>query len=388
MARFTLPRDIYHGENSLEELKNIKGKKAFLVVGGGSMKKFGFLQKAEAYLKEAGMEVKIFEGVEPDPSVETVMKGAEEMKSFEPDWIVAMGGGSPIDAAKAMWIFYEYPDFTFEKAVIPFGLPELRQKAKFIAIPSTSGTATEVTAFSVITDNKARIKYPLADFNITPDIAIVDPNLAQTMPKKLVAYTGMDALTHGIEAYTASLRSNFSDPLAIQGIKLVKEHLINSYNGDVKAKNLMHEAQCLVGMAFSNALLGIVHSMAHKTGAVFHIPHGCANAIFLPYVIQYNRSECEDRYANIARELKLAGNNDKELTDSLIKMINDLNTELDIPHSMKEYGIDEADIKANLEFVSHNAVLDACTGSSPRAIDDKTMEKLFTCTYYGTKVDF
>ena len=388
MARFTLPRDIYHGENSLEELKNIKGKKAFLVVGGGSMKKFGFLQKAEAYLKEAGMEVKIFEGVEPDPSVETVMKGAEEMKSFEPDWIVAMGGGSPIDAAKAMWIFYEYPDFTFEKAVIPFGLPELRQKAKFIAIPSTSGTATEVTAFSVITDNKARIKYPLADFNITPDIAIVDPNLAQTMPKKLVAYTGMDALTHGIEAYTASLRSNFSDPLAIQGIRLVKEHLINSYNGDVKAKNLMHEAQCLVGMAFSNALLGIVHSMAHKTGAVFHIPHGCANAIFLPYVIQYNRSECEDRYANIARELKLAGNNDKELTDSLIKMINDLNTELDIPHSMKEYGIDEADFKANLEFVSHNAVLDACTGSSPRAIDDKTMEKLFTCTYYGTKVDF
>ena len=388
MARFTLPRDIYHGENSLEELKNIKGKKAFLVVGGGSMKKFGFLQKAEAYLKEAGMEVKIFEGVEPDPSVETVMKGAEEMKSFEPDWIVAMGGGSPIDAAKAMWIFYEYPDFTFEKAVIPFGLPELRQKAKFIAIPSTSGTATEVTAFSVITDNKARIKYPLADFNITPDIAIVDPNLAQTMPKKLVAHTGMDALTHGIEAYTASLRSNFSDPLAIQGIRLVKEHLTNSYNGDVKAKNLMHEAQCLVGMAFSNALLGIVHSMAHKTGAVFHIPHGCANAIFLPYVIEYNRSECEDRYANIARELKLAGNNDKELTDSLIKMINDLNTELDIPHSMKEYGIDEADFKANLEFVSHNAVLDACTGSSPRAIDDKTMEKLFTCTYYGTKVDF
>ena len=388
MARFTLPRDIYHGENSLEELKNIKGKKAFLVVGGGSMKKFGFLQKAEAYLKEAGMEVKIFEGVEPDPSVETVMKGAEEMKSFEPDWIVAMGGGSPIDAAKAMWIFYEYPDFTFEKAVIPFGLPELRQKAKFIAIPSTSGTATEVTAFSVITDNKARIKYPLADFNITPDIAIVDPNLAQTMPKKLVAHTGMDALTHGIEAYTASLRSNFSDPLAIQGIRLVKEHLTNSYNGDVKAKNLMHEAQCLVGMAFSNALLGIVHSMAHKTGAVFHIPHGCANAIFLPYVIQYNRSECEDRYANIARELKLEGNNDKELTDSLIKMINDLNTELDIPHSMKEYGIDEADFKANLEFVSHNAVLDACTGSSPRAIDDKTMEKLFTCTYYGTKVDF
>ena len=388
MARFTLPRDIYHGENSLEVLKTIKGKKAFIVVGGGSMKKFGFLQKVEDYLKEAGLEVEIFEGVEPDPSVETVMKGAEAMRSFQPDWIVAMGGGSPIDAAKAMWIFYEYPEFTFEQAVIPFGLPELRQKAKFIAIPSTSGTATEVTAFSVITDYKAKIKYPLADFNITPDIAIVDPALAQTMPPKLVAHTGMDALTHGIEAYTASLKSNFSDPLAIQGIKMVREHLINSYKGDVKAKNLMHEAQCLVGMAFSNALLGIVHSMAHKTGAVFHIPHGCANAIFLPYVIQYNRSECEERYADIARVLKLEGSNDKDLTDSLIKMIDDMNIELNIPHSMKEYGINEEDFKKNLEFISHNAVLDACTGSNPRSIDDKTMEKLFECTYYGTKVDF
>ena len=285
MARFTLPRDLYHGKRSLEVLKSIKGKKAFVVVGGGSMKRFGFLDKVESYLKEAGIEVEIFEGVEPDPSVETVMKGAEAMRKFQPDWIVAMGGGSPIDAAKAMWIFYEYPDFTFEKAVVPFGLPELRQKAKFIAIPSTSGTATEVTAFSVITNYTEKIKYPLADFNLTPDIAIVDPDLAQTMPKKLVAHTGMDALTHGIEAYTASLRSNFSDPLAAKGIKMVVENLLKSFEGDEKAREEMHDAQCLVGMAFSNALLGIVHSMAHKTGAVFHIPHGCANAIFLPYVI-------------------------------------------------------------------------------------------------------
>ncbi len=351
------------------------------------MKRFGFLQKVEDYLKEAGMEVELFEGVEPDPSVETVMKGAEAMRSFEPDWIVSIGGGSPIDAAKAMWIFYEYPEFTFEQAVIPFGLPELRQKAKFVAIPSTSGTATEVTAFSVITDYKAKIKYPLADFNITPDIAIIDPALAQTMPKTLVAHTGMDALTHAIEAYTASLRSNFSDPLALKAIEMVKEHLIDSDNGCEKSRNLMHEAQCLAGMAFSNALLGIVHSMAHKTGAVFHIPHGCANAIFLPYVIQYNRTKCEDRYADIARMLKLNGNTDSELTDSLIEMINDLNTKLSIPHSMKEYGVTEEDFKANLEFIAHNAVLDACTGSNPREIDDKTMERLFECTYYGNKVE-
>ncbi|WP_288479154.1 iron-containing alcohol dehydrogenase [uncultured Clostridium sp.] len=388
MARFTLPRDLYHGKGSLEVLKSIKGKKAFVVVGGGSMKRFGFLDKVESYLKEAGIEVEIFEGVEPDPSVETVMKGAEAMRKFQPDWIVAMGGGSPIDAAKAMWIFYEYPDFTFEKAVVPFGLPELRQKAKFIAIPSTSGTATEVTAFSVITNYTEKIKYPLADFNLTPDIAIVDPDLAQTMPKKLVAHTGMDALTHGIEAYTASLRSNFSDPLAAKGIKMVVENLLKSFEGDEKAREEMHDAQCLVGMAFSNALLGIVHSMAHKTGAVFHIPHGCANAIFLPYVIKYNRKNCEDRYADIARMLKLEGNTDSELTDLLINLINEMNTNLEIPHTMKEYGVEEEDFKDNLEFISKNAVLDACTGSNPREIDDKTMEKLFTCAYYGTEVDF
>lgn len=388
MSRFTLPRDIYHGKGSLEVLKTLRGKKAMIVVGGGSMKRFGFLQQAEDYLKEAGMEVQIFEGVEPDPSVETVMKGAEAMRNFEPDWIVSMGGGSPIDAAKAMWIFYEYPEFTFEEAVVPFGLPELRQKAKFVAIPSTSGTATEVTAFSVITNYTERIKYPLADFNITPDIAIVDPDLAQTMPAKLVAHTGMDALTHAIEAYTASLKSNFTDPLALKAIEMVDENLVKSFAGDKEARNLMHEAQCLAGMAFSNALLGIVHSMAHKIGAVFHIPHGCANAIFLPYVIQYNRSVCEDRYANIARVLKLEGQTNSELTDSLIEKINEFNKELNIPATMKEYGVTEEEFLANVKHIAHNAVLDACTGSNPREIDDETMERLLSCTFYGNKVDF
>ncbi|HAT4156338.1 iron-containing alcohol dehydrogenase [Clostridium perfringens] len=388
MTRFTLPRDIYHGKDSLEVLKSLEGKKAFIVIGGGSMKRFGFLDKVLSYLKEANMETKVFEGVEPDPSVETVMKGAKEMEEFNPDWIVSIGGGSPIDAAKAMWIFYEYPDFTFEKAIVPFGLPKLRRKAKFVAIPSTSGTATEVTAFSVITDYKAKIKYPLADFEITPDIAIVDPSLAETMPEKLVAHTGMDALTHAIEAYTASLRSNFTDPLALKAIEMVNMHLVNSYKGDMEARGEMHEAQCLAGMAFSNALLGIVHSMAHKVGAVFHIPHGCANAIFLPYVIKYNRKACEDRYANIARHIGLKGESERELTDALIDLINKFNKELNIPSSMKEYGIEEDDFKANLKFIAHNAVLDPCTGSNPREIDDETMEKLYTCAYYGSDVDF
>ncbi|MFA9399366.1 MAG: iron-containing alcohol dehydrogenase [Clostridiaceae bacterium] len=388
MSRFTLPRDIYFGEGSLETLKTVKGKKAVVVVGGGSMKRFGFLDKVVSYLNEANIEVKLIEGVEPDPSVETVMSGAAVMREFEPDLIVAIGGGSPIDAAKGMWIFYEYPEFTFEQAVIPFGLPELRQKAKFIAIPSTSGTATEVTAFSVITDYKKKIKYPLADFNLTPDIAIVDPSLAQTMPKKLTAHTGMDALTHAIEAYVAGLHSAFSDPLAMEAIVMVKEHLLNSYNGDTEARNQMHLAQCLAGMAFSNALLGITHSMAHKTGAVFHIPHGCANAIFLPYVIQYNAKACEARYATIAKRLGLAGETDAELVKSLIEMIREMNKAMDIPATMKEYGIEEEDYKTNIEFVAHNAVLDACTGSNPREIDDATMVKLFDCVYSGEDVTF
>lgn len=388
MSRFTLPRDIYFGEGSLETLKTLKGKKAIVVVGGGSMKRFGFLDKVTDYLKEAGLEVKLLEGVEPDPSVETVMNGAAVMREFQPDWIVSIGGGSPIDAAKAMWIFYEYPEFTFEQAVVPFGLPELRQKAKFVAIPSTSGTATEVTAFSVITDYKKKIKYPLADFNITPDIAIVDPVLAQTMPAKLTAHTGMDALTHAIEAYVAGFRSAFSDPLAMEAIVMVKEYLVKSYDGDKEARNQMHLAQCLAGMAFSNALLGITHSMAHKTGAVFHIPHGCANAIFLPYVIQYNAKSCADRYAAIAKRLGLAGETDKELVDALVEFVRGLNKKLSIPSTMKEYGITEEDFKANLEYVSHNAVLDACTGANPRPIDDKVMADLFTCIFYGKDVTF
>jgi alcohol dehydrogenase class IV len=388
MARFTLPRDIYFGEKSLEVLKTLKGKKAIVVVGGGSMKRFGFLQRVEEYLKEAGMEVKLIEGVEPDPSVETVMNGAAAMREFEPDWIVSIGGGSPIDAAKAMWIFYEYPDFTFEKAVVPFGIPELRQKARFVAIPSTSGTATEVTAFSVITDYKAQIKYPLADFNLTPDIAIVDPELAQTMPPKLTAHTGMDALTHAIEAYVAGLRSYFTDPLAIQAIVMIKDNLLKSYEGDKKSRDDMHIAQCLAGMAFSNALLGITHSMAHKTGAVFHVPHGCANAIYLPYVIDYNKKACGERYAAIAKALGLSGETQDELIDSLTAMIKDMNKKMNIPSDLKEYGISEEDFKANVDRISHNAILDACTGSNPRTINDEDMKKLFTCIYYGEKVNF
>ena len=393
MGRFTLPRDIYHGKGCLEELKNLKGKKAMLVVGGGSMKRQGFLDKAVAYLEEAGMEVALFEGVEPDPSVETVMKGAEAMRAFEPDWIVSMGGGSPIDAAKAMWAFYEYPETTFEDLITPFNFPELRKKAKFAAIPSTSGTATEVTAFSVITDYSTGVKYPLADFNITPDVAIVDPELVAQLPAKQVAYTGMDALTHAIEAYVSTLNCAYTDPLAIQAIEMVFDYLPASYRGNMEAREKMHDAQCLAGMAFSNALLGIVHSMAHKTGAAFstgHITHGCANAMYLPYVIKYNAKDpvAAKRYAEIARKVGLPGASEKALINSLCEKIDDFNVQLSIPKTLKEFGIIEEEFKEKISGIATRAVGDACTGSNPRAIDPKQMEKLFTCIYYGTEVDF
>lgn len=393
MSRFCLPRDIYHGKGCLEELKNLKGKKAILVVGGGSMKRQGFLDRVVSYLKEAGMEVQLFEGVEPDPSVETVMKGAEAMREFEPDWIVSMGGGSPIDAAKAMWAFYEYPDTTFEDLCTPFNFPELRQKAKFAAIPSTSGTATEVTAFSVITNYQTGVKYPLADFNITPDIAIVDPDLVAGLPVKQVAYTGMDALTHAIEAYVSTLNGPFTDPLALQAIEMVLDYLPASYRCDMDAREQMHYAQCLAGMAFSNALLGIVHSMAHKTGAAFstgHIPHGCANAIYLPYVIQYNAKDpvAAKRYAEIARRMGLPGISEKALINSLIAKIDAFNVQLGIPKTLREFGINEEEFKEKISNIAKLAVGDACTGSNPRSITPAEMEKLFTCTYYGTEVDF
>jgi alcohol dehydrogenase class IV len=396
MARFTLPRDLYHGKDALAALKTLKGKKATVVVGGGSMKRFGFLDKTTAYLKEAGMEVDLFEGVEPDPSVETVLKGAEAMRKFQPDWIVSIGGGSPIDAAKAMWAFYEYPDTTFESLTIPFNFPPLRTKAKFCAIPSTSGTATEVTAFSVITDYKKGIKYPLADFNITPDVAIVDPALAETMPPKLTAHTGMDAITHAIEAYVSTLHCDYTDPLALHAIKMISEFITASYGGDSKAREKMHNAQCLAGMAFSNALLGIVHSMAHKTGAAYsggHIVHGAANAMYLPKVIKYNAREraAAECYAEIARFISLPAKNADEGVASLISHIKSLNKALDIPGGIKDYEggvIDEKEFLDKLPKVAELAVGDACTGSNPRKISPPEMEKLLRCCFYDTEVDF
>ena len=404
MGRFTNPRDLYFGEGARHEVKNLKGKRAVIVSGGSSMRRGGFLDDIENDLKSAGFEVAHIEGVESDPSVETVMSGAAKMSEFQPDWIIAIGGGSPIDAAKAMWIKYEYPETTFEDMCKVFGLPELRTKAHFCAISSTSGTATEVTAFSIITDYQKGVKYPIADFQITPDVAIVDPELTYGMPVKLVAHTGMDALTHAIEAYVSTVASMYTDGDALHAIREIVEWLPKSYKGDKEARQHMHDAQCIAGIAFSSGLLGIVHSMAHKTGAAFsggHIIHGCANAMYLGKVIQFNARDerAKARYAFIAKEiLHLEGNTEDELVEALDQKIRDINDALDIPQGIKNYGeggtksetsiIDEKEFFEKAPEVARLAIEDACTLSNPRKPTQEEMEQLLKCVYFDLPVEF
>lgn len=404
MGRFTNPRDLYFGEGARHEVKNLKGKRAIIVSGGSSMRRGGFLDDIENDLKSAGFEVAHIEGVESDPSVETVMSGAAKMSEFQPDWIIAIGGGSPIDAAKAMWIKYEYPETTFEDMCKVFGLPELRTKAHFCAISSTSGTATEVTAFSIITDYQKGVKYPIADFQITPDVAIVDPELTYGMPVKLVAHTGMDALTHAIEAYVSTVASMYTDGDALHAIREIVEWLPKSYAGDKEARQHMHDAQCLAGIAFSSGLLGIVHSMAHKTGAAFsggHIIHGCANAMYLGKVIQFNARDerAKTRYAFIAKEiLHLEGNTEDELVEALVQKIRDINDALNIPQGIKNYGeggtksetsiIDEKEFFEKAPEVARLAIEDACTLSNPRKPTQEEMEQLLKCVYFDLPVEF
>ena len=405
MQQYTNPRFVYHGVNALEALKTLKGKRAIICIGGGSIKRNGYLDKIEGYLKEAGFEIKLIEGIESDPSVTTVVEGAKVMEEFQPDWIVAVGGGSPIDAAKAMWVKYEHPEITFEQMCVPFGLPELRNKAKFCAVTTTSGTGTEVTAFAVITDYEKGIKYPMADFVITPDVAIVDPALVEHLPKKLVAFTGMDALTHAIESYVSNAKSVYTDAMALHAIRMIQENLVASYAGDQKARAAMHDAQCLAGMAFSSGLLGIVHSMAHKTGAAFdggHIIHGAANAMYLPKVIKFNAGmkDTAVRFGQIADAINLGGLTTVDKVDNLIDFCERLNYEMNIPMAINEYGeggkkvapgqgfVTEEEFQKKLPDIAANALLDACTGANPRPVDQKQMEAIISACYYDEDILF
>lgn len=388
MNRFTIPREVFFGDGALDRLKTFEGKKAALVIGGGSVKKNGNLEKIIGLLLEAGIENKVIEGFNIEPTVKMVQDGAKVLNEFEPDWVIGIGGGSVMDAAKAMWLFYEHPELTFEEAAQPFTLPKLRTKAKFAGIPTTSGSGAEVSNLSVITDEKSNIKYPLADFELTPDIAIIDPVMVESMPDNITADTGMDAFTHSIEAYVAKPRTVFTDSLAIGAAEIIKDNLLASYKGDQEARKQMHNAQAMAGMAFANAVLGNVHSLAHKSGPTFGIPHGRANAIYLPYVIQFNRIVVKERFAKIATRIGLEGKTEDELVDSLVSYIHQLNSDMGIPKTLQEFGVSEELFKENVNVMAANAMKDPCTGTNPRETSEEEMKKLYEAAFYGENVTF
>ncbi len=375
---FSIPRDIVYGEGSLNRLSTLKGKRAALVTGGSSMKKFGFLDQAQNLLRKAGIESIIIDGVEPNPSVETVWRGAKAMQEFNPDWIVAIGGGSALDAAKVMWCFYEHPHLKFEDIITPGSMPALRNKARFVAIPSTSGTASEITAFSVITDTKNHIKYPIVAADMVPDIAIIDPALPAKMPKEVTANTGMDVMCHSVEALASTAATSYTDPYAIESIRLVFENIEKAYTNpnDMTARFNMHNASALAGMAFTNASLGLVHALAHKIGGEFGVTHGLANAILMPYIIDFNR-KYTDKYSTAERILGI-----KDIAEE----IRVLNKKLGIPATFKEckeVDFNERKFAEVFERMSKNAHGDPCILTNPGkpTIDD--VKRIYQAAYYG-----
>lgn len=378
MSKLFIAGEVFHGAASLAELKNIKGKKAFIVTGGNSMRKSGTLDRSIAFLQEAGLETFVFDGVEEDPSSATSFRGAEAMRAFEPDWIIGLGGCSAIDAAKMMWVFYEYPDANFDALVKPFTVPTLRNKAKFIAIPSTSGTGTETTGLAVITDREKGVKYPIVSYELTPDIAIVDGEVCASMPAHITANTGLDALTHCVEAYVSNIDDNYADVLAKGGLEIVFNNLKEAVNNptNIQARQNMHDASFMAGLAFNNAWLGIVHSLSHQVGALYGIPHGAANAIFLPNVIRYN-AKVSTRFPDLA---KVIG---KETAEELAQAIENLRGEVNNIASIKEFGISKADWEKNIDYITNNALLDPCTGFNPRVPVLQDLKDIYNACYEG-----
>lgn len=380
-GNFIVPGKIFHGLGAFSELINVKGKKALIVTGQDSMRRSGYINKATEYLQKSGIKSEVFDGVEADPSIETVMKGFDVMMRHQPDWIIGLGGCSAIDAAKAMWIFYEHPDTKFEDIIPPFTIKPLRNKARFIAIPSTSGTGTEATCVSVITDRVKGTKYPLVSYELCPDIAIVDGELCRSMPSHVTANTGLDALTHALEAYVTPLADAFTDSLAERAVVDIFQALPMAVEDgeNLKARQTMHDASCLAGMSFSNALLGIVHSLSHQIGGMFDVPHGRANAILLPNVIRFNAMISEAKYTKLA---SLIGENNSE---GLATRIEKLRANISVESSFKDYGINEQKWREKLNVMAEHAMTDACTGCNPRAPSVEDMIKVLQVCFNGEK---
>lgn len=371
--------ELMFGEGCLEYIKSIQAKKVSIVIGGRSMERSGMLAKVEGYFHEAGAETMVISGVEPDPSFQTVLRGAAEMIAFGPDLIVGLGGGSAMDAAKTMWIFYEHPELKkMEDIMPPNNFPKLRQKARFCCIPSTSGTASEVSRSVVISDNETGLKHGLGNMEMMPDIAICDPEVTASMPAKITAETGMDALTHALEALASSRANYISDILATQAALDIMETLPKAYeNGqDMKAREIMVQASMAAGMAFTNVSLGIVHSMAHTIGGYFHVAHGLADAILLPYIIRFNSADkrAEAVYARIAEKAGV-----KELGTAVER----LNERLHIPASFREVIADEERYMGMLEELAKTALADGCTKTNPIIPTIEQLKELFVKAYKG-----
>ena len=412
MQWFKIPEKIYFEAGSIEYLSKMPDITRAFIVTDESMVKFGYVDKILYQLRkrEKYVHSEIFAEVESDPSFDTIKKGVEAMNLFNPDVIIALGGGSPIDAAKGMWLFYEHPDADIEGLKLKFmdirkrtyKFPKLGEKAKMVAIPTTSGTGSEVTSFAVITDKKKNMKYPLADYELTPDVAIVDPDLVMTLPKKMTADTGMDVLTHAIESYISNMASDYTDGLAEKAVELVFENLEEAYvNGSNKvAREKMHNASTIAGMAFTNAFLGINHSLAHKLGAEYHIPHGRANAIILPYVVRYNATKptkfvsfpkyeyfiADEKIRKLAERVGLPASTKEEGISSFIKAIKDLMEKLEMPKSLKECGIDEQDFLSKVDMLADRAFEDQCTTANPRLPLVKELKQILLDAYYGADI--
>jgi acetaldehyde dehydrogenase/alcohol dehydrogenase len=409
MQWFKIPEKIFFEAGSTQYLEKMPDISKAFIVTDPYMVKLGYVDKVLYYLRKRQQYVhcEIFSDVEPDPSVETVMRGCELMNKFQPDVIIALGGGSAMDAAKGMWLFYEYPDTDFNSLKLKFmdirkrvfKFPKLGLKSQMVCIPTTSGTGSEVTSFAVITDKKNSLKYPLADYELTPDVAIIDPDYVMSVPPSVTADTGLDVLTHAIEAYVSVLASDYTDGLAIKAAQLVFEYLPRAYkNGNDKlAREKMHNASCIAGMAFTNAFLGINHSMAHKLGGEFHVPHGRANAVLLPYVIEYNAQKpskfvsfpkyetfvADVKYAEIAKALGLPAATPQEGVASLIKAIKDLMKELNVAKSIAECKVDKKAFMAKVAELADRAYEDQCTTANPRQPLVSELEALYIKAYEG-----
>lgn len=409
MQWFKVPEKIYFEAGSISYLEKMPNISRAFIVTDESMVKLGYINKILYYLRkrEKPVHSEIYGDVESDPSFDTINKGVEMMRNFKPDVIIALGGGSAIDAAKGMWLFYEHPDADIEGLKLKFmdirkrtyKFPKMGNKAKMVAIPTTSGTGSEVTSFAVISDKKKNMKYPLADYELTPDVAIIDSDLVMTLPKRITADTGMDVLTHALEAYVSNMASDYTDGLAEKAVELVFKYLPEAYKdgSNREAREKMHNASTIAGMAFTNAFLGLNHSIAHKLGGEFGVPHGRANAVILPYVIKYNATEptkfvsfpkyeyfiADNKYANISRKMGWKAYGDEEGVDSLIQHVKSLMEELEMPKSLKECGVPEQEFLEKVDMLAERAFEDQCTTANPRLPLIHEIKEILIKAYYG-----